>query len=104
MAATRRDSNSDASSTGLGHGERADWLHTLSTRSDPVGHCTVGSTHKSELLPLIHLWRESFLTDDRVPVLEGNYKLAERLRSLARKFIAELARQQGLGLDGREML
>lgn len=56
------------------------------------------------LLPLTNLWRESFLSDDRVPVLEGDYKLTERLRSLARKFIGELARGQGLGLDGLELL
>jgi hypothetical protein len=62
------------------------------------------ATHEPELLPLIDLWRESFLTDDRVPVLEGDYKLTDRLRSLARKFIAELDREPGLGLDGRELL
>jgi hypothetical protein len=64
----------------------------------------VAATHEEELLPVIKQWEESFLSDDRIPLIENDHKLTHRVRALARRFIQEMVREQGLGLDGREML
>ena len=57
-----------------------------------------------ELLPNVELWEESFLVDDRVPVTDTGHKWTHQVRESARQMLEELAREQNLGEDGREML
>ena len=57
-----------------------------------------------EILPNVELWEESFLADDRVPVTDSGHKWTHRVRESARQTLEELAREQSLGEDGREML
>lgn len=59
---------------------------------------------EKRLLPVIQRWEESFLADDRVPLTEAGHKPTHRARTLTRRFLQRLAREQEFGQDGREML
>jgi hypothetical protein len=59
---------------------------------------------EKKLVPVIQRWEESFLADDRVPLTEAGHKPTHRTRTLTRRFLRRLAREQELGQDGREML